>query len=239
MTTSKPKNKLIKVINKFIRGMILFSLALFVLIGGLRIGMILDVRPYVFNSNSVPKAQAVLVFGAGLLADKTPSDPLRDRVDTAIELYEAGKVEKILMSGDNRFVYYNEPEAMRQYALSQGIPDEDIVLDYAGRRTYDSCYRASHIFGLSDIIVVTQNYHLPRALFLCTHLNVNAAGVSADQTRYICSRYIYWRVREIFATIAAYADIYILKPVPVLGEIEPIFSKSHLISSYGINFAKY
>lgn len=235
----KSIQKTVKIISKLIQGLILIFLATFLIIGCLRIGMILDVRSEVYTTQTVPEAQAALVFGAGLLADKTPSAPLRDRVDRAIELYQSGKVKKILMSGDNRFVYYNEPEAMRQYALTQGVPDEDIILDYAGRRTYDSCYRASHIFELSDIILVTQNYHLPRALFLCNHLNITAAGVPADQTRYLRSRYVFWRVREIFATVAAYADIYLLKPVPVLGEPEPIFSISKPTGLIGIDFAKY
>ena len=111
----------------------------------------------------------VIVFGAGLRRDGTPTTVLRDRVETAAELYRQGKVEKLLMSGDNRFVDYNEPEAMRQYALQLGIPDEDIVLDYAGRRTYDTCYRAGAIFGVKKVILVTQLFHLPRAIYLATN----------------------------------------------------------------------
>ena len=100
-------------------------------------------------------------------------------MDTAAQLYFSGKVEKLLMSGDNRFVDYNEPEAMRQYARSLGVPEEAIVLDYAGRRTYDTCYRARDIFGVQSAILVTQNFHLPRALFTCNALGIRATGVES------------------------------------------------------------
>jgi len=226
MTNQKRTKKNLKFPARISRIFILSCLVLFFILGSLRSAMILETRTAVHTIETAPDAQAALVLGAGLSADGTPSDPLRDRINTAIALYQLGKVQKILMSGDNRFVYYNEPEAMRQYALSQGIPDQDIVLDYAGRRTYDSCYRANAIFGLDEIIVVTQNYHLPRGLFLCNHLNVKAFGIPADQTRYLRSRYMFWRIREIFASTAAFWDIYILKPLPVLGEFEPIFPTS-------------
>jgi len=216
---SKPK----RILRKAAQIIIIITLAMFFIVGILRITMILKGRSSVFTIDQIPKAQAALVLGAGLLPDETPSDPLRDRIDTAVALYKAGRVEKLMMSGDNRFIYYNEPEAMENYAISLGIPESDIVLDYAGRRTYDSCYRASAIFGLDEVIVITQNYHLPRALFLCNHLNLKAVGVPADSTHYLRHRYFYWRTREILASLSAYWDIYILKPLPVLGKYEPIF----------------
>lgn len=210
-------------INKAGRFILALCVSCVFIVGLLRVAMILKERPNTYAIADVPNAPVALVFGAGLTYEKAPSDPLRDRIDAAISLYEAGKVQKLLMSGDNSTIYYNEPEAMRQYAISQGIPDTDIVLDYAGRRTYDSCYRAKAIFGLNDVILVTQNYHLPRALFLCNQLNLNAYGVPADQTLYLRHRYVYWRVREVAATVAAYYDIYFSKPVPILGDFEPIF----------------
>lgn len=107
---------------------------------------------------------------------------LRDRVQTAVQLYQLGKVNKLLMSGDNRVVDYNEPEAMRQYALGlDGIPDEDIVLDYAGRRTYDTCYRASAIFQVNSAVLVTQDFHLPRAIFLCNWFGVRDLRRGVEQ----------------------------------------------------------
>lgn len=171
---------------------------------------------------ATPKRVAI-VFGAGLWRDGTPGLVLRDRVETAADLYFAGKVEKLLMSGDNRFVYYNEPEAMRQYALKLGVPDEAIVLDYAGRRTYDTCYRAGAIFGVGEAILVTQRFHLARALYTCNQLGVPAVGVAADHYRYRRSSMVYWQVRETGATLAALWDVHIARPLPVLGNPEPIF----------------
>ena len=210
-------------LKKVLRGLIIVITAAILLVVAIRIFIILKARPHAYTIESVPGAQAALVFGAGLTYDQTPSDPLRDRIDAAIDLYNAGIVEKLLMSGDNRFLNYNEPEAMKQYALTQGVDEGDIVLDYAGRRTYDSCYRAKAIFGLERVILVTQNYHLPRALFTCNELGLESDGVPADETHYLRRRYSFWRVREIAATIAAVWDVFVSQPLPVLGDPEPIF----------------
>ncbi len=180
-------------------------------------------RPRTFQIEQAPAKPAAIVFGAGLWWDGSPSPVLRDRVETAARLYFAGKVEKILMSGDNRFLDYNEPGAMRQYALGLGVPDEDIVLDYAGRRTYDTCYRARQIFGLKEAILVTQSFHLARALYTCNQLGVQAIGVPADQRYYRRGAQLYWQSREILATFVALLEIHFTRPEPVLGQPEPIF----------------
>ena len=177
---------------------------------------------YTFTIKNVPSDRVAIVFGAGLRYDGTPTAILRDRVETAVQLYQQGKVTKLLMSGDNSFVDYNEPEGMRQYALSLGIPYQDIVLDYAGRRTYDTCYRASAIFQIQSAILVTQSFHLPRALFLCNSFGVESSGVAANNIYFRkISRFI-WHTRELFATTQAVWDVYVIKPLPVLGEPEPI-----------------
>ena len=185
--------------------------------------MRLYASPRTFAAEDVPAKRIAIVFGAGLLPDGSAGPVLSDRMQTAVNLYQAGKVEKILASGDNRFVEYNEPEAMRQYALEYGVPDEDIVLDYAGRRTYDTCYRAKYIFGVDEAILVTQDFHMPRALTLCNWFGVDSVGVEADN-RYFLKRYrAWWAVRETFAVFQAAWDLVIAKPLPVLGEPEPIF----------------
>ncbi|MCJ7551260.1 MAG: YdcF family protein, partial [Anaerolineae bacterium] len=115
----------------------------------------------------MPERSVAIVFGAGYWSNGVLSTILRERLDAAIELYEAGKVQKLLFSGDNQVVDYSEPAKMLEYALSQGVPREDIVLDHAGRRTYDTCYRARDIFAVTDATLVTQRYHLPRALETC------------------------------------------------------------------------
>ena len=177
----------------------------------------------VYPASEVPARRVAIVFGAGLWRDGSPTPILADRVTAAANLYFAGKVEKLLMSGDNRFVEYNEPEAMRQLALSLGVPYEAIVLDYAGRRTYDTCYRAQYIFGVTEAILVTQAFHMPRAIYLCNHLGVDSIGVGSDLRVYRRYSLFVWNVRELLATTAALWDVHIGHPLPVLGEREPIF----------------
>jgi SanA protein len=176
----------------------------------------------IYQENGSPAERVAIIFGAGLRRDGTPTAMLRDRVLTGADLYFSGKVEKLLMSGDNRFVNYNEPESMRQFALSVGVPDEAIVLDYAGRRTYDTCYRAKAIFGVESALLVTQKFHLPRAMFLCNMLGLNTIGVEASNCYWNGSPFV-WDIREQFATIAAFLDLYVSSPSPVLGQPEPLF----------------
>jgi SanA protein len=140
-----------------------------------------------------------------------------------VELYLRGKVNKLLFSGDNRNEYYDEPGAMREYALSQGVPEDAIVLDYAGLRTYDTCYRARSIFGIEHAILVTQGFHLPRALYTCNALGINAVGVAADNYRYRAFSMLIWNIRESLATIGALVDLHFTRPYPVLGQPQPIF----------------
>jgi SanA protein len=214
-----------KLIRICIHTLIYSALAGFFTIALIRISVLIFSDSKTHLPKDVPEAPVALVLGAGLNRDGTPGRVLSDRVQTAADLYFAGKVQKILMSGDNSTDYYNEPGAMRDYALSLGIPDEDIVLDFAGRRTYDSCYRAKEIFGVDKLIIVTQAFHLPRALFLCNAFDIEADGIPADEAYYDRSSYIFWWVREIFATIKAYWDVYILHPEPILGDPEPIFQE--------------
>jgi SanA protein len=199
-------------------------LSLFVLSGLFlpKLIVMLYAAPRTFTADNVPAERVAIVFGAGLRNDGTPTAILRDRVETAAQLYHQGKVKKVLMSGDNRFVDYNEPEAMRQYALDLGIPDEDIVLDYAGRRTYDTCYRARAIFQVDSAILVTQSFHLPRALFLCNSLGVESTGVEANNAYFRKISRLYWNTRELFAITQAVWDVRVSKPLPVLGNPEPI-----------------
>lgn len=176
----------------------------------------------IVSLKDLEQKKVAIVFGAGLQRDGTPSPILRDRVETAVTLLKENKVEKILFSGDNRFENYNEPGAMQTYALQLGAPLKDIILDFAGRRTYDTCFRAKYIFKVNDAILVTQNFHLPRALFLCNQFKINAVGVSADIRNYSKRSMQAWTLREIFATTTAVWDIFIRKPIPVLGEELPI-----------------
>lgn len=171
---------------------------------------------------SVPFAHVALVLGAGLRSDGSPTSALYDRVATATDLYKAGRVKKLLMSGDNRFEWYNEPEAMHRLAMQMGVPAEDIVPDYAGRRTYDSCYRARHIFEVEGAVIVTQRFHLDRALYLCDALGLPSVGMVADRRTYASPYRQLWKWRELVALAKAWLDLHILHPQPVLGEKLPI-----------------
>lgn len=171
---------------------------------------------------NAPNRDVAIVFGAGLWRDGSPTPVLQDRIETAATLYDSGKVKKLLMSGDNRVQNYNEPGAMQAYAIELGIPDEDIVLDYAGQRTYDTCYRAREIFQIDEVLLVTQSFHLPRAIYTCNSLGIKATGVPANNRQYRRGSTIFWNLREIPATIVALWQIHFTRPVPILGETEPI-----------------
>jgi len=182
--------------------------------------------PRVYAADTVPTGRVAIVFGAGLTRDGQPTLILRDRVKTGVQLYLSGKVEKLLMSGDNQGIGHDEPGAMRDYAVSLGVPASAIVLDNSGDRTYDTCYRAKAIFGLDSALLVTQAFHLPRALFLCNMLGVQAVGVDANNYRYWPPLMLIWNIREQLATVGAFVDVYLIKPVPALGKPEPIFTEN-------------
>lgn len=174
----------------------------------------------IFDVDAVPAKPVALVFGAGIYENGDLSDMLRDRMDVAIALYKAGKVEKLLLSGDNRFEDYNEPGAMLAYALMQGVDQEDVQPDYGGRRTYDSCYRAKYIFEVQETVLITQNFHLPRALMLCQQLGIEVVGVSADLQPYLDARWM--TIREVGATLQSGWELIVQAPPPVMGETIPI-----------------
>lgn len=164
--------------------------------------------------------QCILVLGCSVWADDQPSPMLQDRLDTAIDLYKKGAAPKLLLSGDNSVPEYSEPDSMYQYALSRGVPDEDIFLDFAGFSTYDSVYRARDVFCADRMIIVTQKYHLYRALKIADALGVEAKGVSSDQRQYT-GRY-YREFREVLARDKDFVKC-IFKPEPVfLGEKIPV-----------------
>ena len=175
---------------------------------------------------SIPAKPVAVVFGAGYWPNGVLSTILVERLDASVELYREGRVQKLLFSGDNSRVDYNEPAKMLAYALSQGVPRDDIVLDYAGRRTYDTCYRAGAIFGVSDVVLVTQRYHLPRALATCEGLGLDAVGYAANRYEYHGRYLILYRLREVPALWKAWWDLYVARPTPILGEPLPIFVES-------------
>lgn len=194
------------------------GVAAVVLLGGLRLWIERKARDRLYTHvEDVPLRPVALVLGAGLWPDGSLTSILVDRVAVAADLYHAGIVQKLLCSGDNRFVDYNEPQAMLEYAVRLGVPEEDVVLDYAGRRTYDSCYRARTIFGVEQVVIVTQRFHAARALYLCDALGVDAVAILADRQTYTRRR-IMWEAREYPALALAWWDVNVRRPTPVLGE---------------------
>jgi len=141
--------------------------------------------------------QCILVLGCAVWMDNEPSPMLKDRLDTAIALYNEGVAPKLLLSGDNSVAEYSEPDCMLQYTLAQGVPPKDIFLDYAGFSTYESVYRSHAVFMADRLIVVTQKYHLFRALKACEALGIEARGVASNQEKY-AGRF-YREAREVLA----------------------------------------
>ena len=179
--------------------------------------------------DEIPEKPVAIVFGASVNPQtKLPSTILADRIITAVDLYNAGKVGKIIMSGDNRVTHYNEPIVMQHYARILEIPEEDIVLDYAGRRTYDTCYRAKNIFQVDEAILVTQEYHLYRALYTCKALGLDVVGVSSNRQNY--KGQFYYNIREIAATLVALLDVHLIHPEPILGDKEDIYEEKVTLS---------
>lgn len=177
-------------------------------------------RIYSLDSLSNDSFPVAIVFGAGVWENNEPSPVLYDRVWTAVQLYKTGKVKRLLLTGDNRRDDYNEPEVMKTTAMKLGVPEKDIVLDYAGRRTYDSCYRAIHIFGIKKAILVTQGFHLPRCLYFCDSFGIEALGVLADHRNYPKFSRAKWYTRETIALLRAWYNVNIQSPSVVMGEKE-------------------
>ena len=150
-------------------------------------------------------ANCAVVLGAGLRDDGSPSDVLRDRLDESLALYRAGRVGRIIVSGDHRTPAYDEPNAMRAYLEANGVPAEAIFMDHAGLDTYSSMWRARHVFGATRIVVVTQQFHLARAVWCARALGMQAEGSAADRPVY---RGIAWlQVREVISRTKAVVDV--------------------------------
>lgn len=172
------------------------------------------------------QSQCAIVLGSAVYSDGTPGEFLKERLDAGIELYQSGKVDKLLFSGDNGQVDYNEVEAMKTYALEAGVAEEDVFLDHAGFSTYESMYRAQKIFDVDSTIVVTQEYHLYRALMIGKILGIDVTGYSANDID--VSGYTARRVREFLATDKDFVQsIFRLKPT-YLGDEIPITGDGHL-----------
>ena len=192
---------------------IAFSIAPMLIVLGLRGYVYLATWKFRYrDATEVPEKPVAIVFGAGVWADGTPCPMLADRIHAAVELYQLRRVKKLLMSGDRSSPDYDEVTVMKGYAENLGIPTADILLDYAGFSTYETCHRAQKIFGITEAVLVTQNFHLPRAVYTCRQMGVEAIGLGTrDWGWYGSDSVIYHTVREIVATVKAIWQVHMTR----------------------------
>jgi SanA protein len=212
-------------ISHFIRILCFLALAVAVICVGINVYIVAYSTPYIYNIEDVPKDgfEAALALGAKVTPSGTLSLSLRDRVDYAVLLYKNGLADKLLLSGDHGRADYDEVNAMMNHAETFDIPAKDIFLDHAGFSTYDSMLRAKEVFQCRHIIIVTQSFHLYRAVYIARKNGIDAIGVRADQTNFAAHIVIKNRVREFLARVKAFIEVEILKPAPkYLGDSIPI-----------------
>lgn len=178
------------------------------------------------EAEELTDVNCIIILGCGVKDDGVPSDMLNDRLLVGIELYESGASEKILMSGDHGREEYDEVNVMKQFAIDKGVTSKDVFMDHAGFSTYESMYRAIDIFKAKKVIIVTQGYHLYRALYIAEKLGIEAYGVASDLRNYVNQTYLDRR-----ETLARNKDFFsvILKPEPTyLGESIPVSGNGDL-----------
>lgn len=166
----------------------------------------------IFKLGELPQKHVGIVLGAGVKPDGKPSDALMDRLLTGADLHRYGIVKYLLVTGDDGQYHSGEVSVMKRTLIDLGVPENVIYVDPHGYRTYESCKRAIDVFRVNEAIVVTQRFHLPRALFLCNELGLESIGISADRQTY--QRQSYYEFREFFASVKAFIDIYIHNPSP-------------------------
>ena len=177
---------------------------------------------YIINSNEVPNADAILVLGAYVFPNGVVSTMLNDRLTVGYELYEQGKAPKLIVSGDHGRKDYDEVNSMKSFLKDKGVPNKDVFMDHAGFSTYESVYRARDIFKVQKVIIVTQEYHLMRAVYVARALGMEAYGVAADRQDYGQAMKMY-KLREIAARNKDFLWTNVIKPKPTfLGEAIPV-----------------
>ncbi len=159
-----------------------------------------------------PTSSVVIVFGGGVLKDGSMTPLQEQRIITAVRLYQEGRVERLLLSGDNGRNRFDEVSLMYQYAVESGVSAQDILLDWYGYRTYESCYRAKHVFGVNDAVVISQMFHLPRISYLCQSFDIDVSPVAADMV----PNSSWWgpKWREVLARAKAVWQAEITHPTP-------------------------
>jgi vancomycin permeability regulator SanA len=182
-------------------------------------------RARVRAASEIERADAIVVLGAGVRDDGSPSHVLVDRLEIARELYRTGAAPRVLVTGDHVSASYDEPRTMQRWLVDHGVPREAIFLDHAGVDTYSSMWRARHVFQVRRAIVVTQRFHLPRALFLGARLGMDVTVVEADRRAYVGSAW--FQVREIASRTKAWLDVAIGRTPRIAGPPIPIDGDAH------------
>lgn len=207
-----------KLLGWFIKLVLTVAIVAVLAVAGTNAAVILTSRDGIVDDIAALQfdADAIVVLGASVMPDGTPSDILQNRLDKAIALYNAGAAPKIIMSGDNGTASYNECWAMKRYAVAQGVPSEDVFCDHAGFSTYETMYRVRHVFGAERIIVSTQTYHLFRALYDARGVGMQAVGVSDDESEY--SNQSWYDLREIPARTKDFLQVLFHVPSTFVGD---------------------
>lgn len=201
-------------------------LILFLFFIGCNMWIMLATQPQIYKEvSAIPHRSVALVLGtSNRLSDGSPNPFFINRIETAYQLFKSGKVDHIIVSGDNRSKYYNEPVAMRNALIEKGIPSSVITLDFAGLRTLDSIVRCKEIFGQESVTIITQPFHSYRALFISQYYNMDAVVMVADEPEAWQSAKVV--ARELLARPLAVLDLYIFKTSPrFLGEKEELNSR--------------
>jgi vancomycin permeability regulator SanA len=211
MATASRARKLLRAVFALV-GAIAFAFLAVSLFVGLRY------RGRIHSTSDTPKAPTAIVFGAGLKPNNhEPGPVLAERLEAAIALYKAGKVQKLLLTGDNSERYHDETKVMARYVVGKGVAATDVISDYHGVSTYDSCKRAQEVFGVDRALLVTQRFHLPRALFIANGLGIDSHGVAADGEGDGVSPYL---LRELISRPVALAMV-LLRPEPKFAANQP------------------
>ena len=223
-------------IKKLLRAILILGLVGVLTLAGINLWVTESVRSRILTQEQAAKldADCIVVLGCQVRSDGTPSHMLEDRLKRGVALYELGASSKILMSGDHGTKGYDEVNTMKAYAIEAGIPTEDIFMDHAGFSTYETIYRAKEIFGAKKIIVVTQQYHLFRAMYIAEAMGLEVYGVAADYRSY--SGQFSRDVREVLARFKDFG-MTIFWPEPTyLGEAIPISGSGELTHDENSNF---
>ena len=181
------KEKLLKVGKRILIFIGIMIIAGIVAVAGINIFVMATTSGRMLSVEEATKKEdvdCIIVLGAAVKPDGSPSLMLRDRLEKAVELYEAGVSDKIIVSGDHREDDYDEVNTMKQFLIAAGIPSEDIFMDHGGLSTYDTMYRAVNIFGVEKAVVVTQKYHMYRSLYVAKSMGIDAYGVNAEEIDY-------------------------------------------------------